>query len=213
MRLAIWFQAIKGVSAVKSGIMNIPMILSLVIISIVGGIAVTIIGYYTPFVYASTILMSIGAGLLSTFETDTGSPKWIGYQVIFGAGVGFGMQQAIIMAQTVLPNKDIPIGTAMMMFCQTLGGAVSLVVANVIFSTTLWAEIPKHAPDVVPETVIAAGASAVRDVVTSTAALAGTLQAYAISVDRVSYLTVGLSGVCFVSAWGMGWKDIRTKNV
>jgi hypothetical protein len=43
--LPIWFQAVKGASAVKSGIMNIPMVLSLVIVSIIAGIAVTTIGY------------------------------------------------------------------------------------------------------------------------------------------------------------------------
>lgn len=43
--LPIWFQAVKGASAVKSGIMNIPMVLSLVLVSIIGGIGVTIVGY------------------------------------------------------------------------------------------------------------------------------------------------------------------------
>jgi len=47
--IPIWFQAIKGVSAVESGIRNLPMILGLVIISIGSGIGITLIGYYTPF--------------------------------------------------------------------------------------------------------------------------------------------------------------------
>lgn len=97
----IWFQAIKGVSPVRSGIMNIPMVLALVIFSVLAGGLVTKLGYYTPFVYASAVLMSIGAGLLSTFTTETGSPKWIGYQVIYGAGVGLGLQQPLVAVQTV----------------------------------------------------------------------------------------------------------------
>jgi len=35
--IPIWFQAIKGVTAVKSGIMNLPMVLSLVLVSIIAG--------------------------------------------------------------------------------------------------------------------------------------------------------------------------------
>jgi len=48
--LPIWFQAVKGASAFKSGIMNLPMILTLVIVSIIGGIGVTVVGYcqYIP---------------------------------------------------------------------------------------------------------------------------------------------------------------------
>jgi hypothetical protein len=95
--LPIWFQAIKGVSATKSGIMNLPAILSLVIMSMLSGGLVTVLGYYTPFMIASSVLMSIGAGLLTTFATDTGHAKWIGYQVLFGMGVGLGMQQTLIV--------------------------------------------------------------------------------------------------------------------
>ena len=42
--IPIWFQAIKGVSAVKSGVMNLPMVLSLVFASLISGGLVTKIG-------------------------------------------------------------------------------------------------------------------------------------------------------------------------
>lgn len=58
-----WFQAIKGNSAVESGINTIPLVLSLVVASILAGQAVGRIGYYTPFAIASAIIMPIGAGL------------------------------------------------------------------------------------------------------------------------------------------------------
>ena len=43
--LPIWFQAVKGASAVKSGIMSLPMVLTLVLVSIISGIGVTLVGY------------------------------------------------------------------------------------------------------------------------------------------------------------------------
>lgn len=43
--LPIWFQAVKGASAVKSGIMNLPMVLTLVLVSIISGVGVTVVGY------------------------------------------------------------------------------------------------------------------------------------------------------------------------
>lgn len=58
-----WFQAIKGTSAVESGINTIPLVLSLVVASILAGQAVGRTGYYTPFAMASAIIMPIGAGL------------------------------------------------------------------------------------------------------------------------------------------------------
>ncbi len=111
--IPIWFQAIKGVSAVESGIRNIPMILGLVILSIVSGVIITILGYYTPWMILSSVLMATGAGLLSTFKLETGHAMWIGYQIIYGFGVGAGMQQAIIAAQTVCTLDDVPTATGM----------------------------------------------------------------------------------------------------
>ncbi|RQM05029.1 hypothetical protein DH86_00003911, partial [Scytalidium sp. 3C] len=116
--LPIWFQAIKGVSAMKSGIMNLPLILSMVLLSMLTGGIVTIIGYYTPFMIASSIFLGVAAGLLTTFKVDTGHAKWIGYQIFFGCGGGMGMQQTMVAVQASLPTADIPIGTAIMMFSQ-----------------------------------------------------------------------------------------------
>lgn len=48
------------------------MILGLVIVSIIAGIAITVLGYYTPFMILSSLLMATGAGLLSTFTVGTG---------------------------------------------------------------------------------------------------------------------------------------------
>lgn len=126
----IWFQAIKGTSATESGIRNLPMILGLVIMSIGSGIAVTVFGYYAPFMILSSILMAIGVGLISTWKVDSGSAMWIGYQALYGIGVGFGMQQALIAVQTVLPLKDVPVGTSIMNFCLTLGGALFISVGK-----------------------------------------------------------------------------------
>ena len=59
-----------------------------------------------------------------------------------------------------------------------------------------------------------ASASAVRSLVPAgSPALAGLLQAYANSVDKVFLLLVGLCGAGFIAAFGMGWVDTRRKAV
>jgi MFS family permease len=97
------------------------MILSLVVASLIGGVLVTIYGYYAPFMILSTILMGVGAGLITTFRPDTGTAHWLGFQVVYGLGVGFGMQNPVLAVQTVLNLEDIPTGTSLVMFMQTLG--------------------------------------------------------------------------------------------
>lgn len=135
--IPIWFQAIKGVSAMTSGIMTIPMVVGLVITSIMAGFLTKKTGYYTPWMYISCVITPIAAGLITTWTPHTNHSKWIGYQAMYGLGLGLGMQQPSVAAQTVLPKKDVPTGAALMFFSQTLGGSIFVSVANNIFDNRL----------------------------------------------------------------------------
>ncbi len=68
--------------------MNLPLVVSVVLFTIISGAGTTAIGYYGPFMLLSTILASIGAGLLTTFEVTTAHPAWIGFQVLYGNWIG-----------------------------------------------------------------------------------------------------------------------------
>ncbi|KAF7505295.1 hypothetical protein GJ744_001082 [Endocarpon pusillum] len=108
--IALWFQAVKGTTAVQSRINSVPMGLGLVAGSILAGAIVTSTGYCVPWMFVSAILASTGSGLITTLTRFTGHSKWIGYQALFGLGLGTGMQQPNLAAQTVLQQKDVPVG-------------------------------------------------------------------------------------------------------
>lgn len=131
--IPLWFQAIKGVSAMQSGINTIPLVLSVVVGSILSGGLVQKIGYYTPFMILGSCFMAVGAGLLTTWTMGTNTAMWIGYEIIIGFGVGCTMQHPNIAVQTVLPKHDVPIGTAVLSLCQTLGGAVFTAVGQNLY--------------------------------------------------------------------------------
>lgn len=210
--LPIWFQAVKGVSATKSGIMNLPAILGLVIVSMLAGGLVTYSGYYTPFMLLSSVLTAVGAGLLATFETDTGSSKWIGYQFIFGAGVGFGMQQTLIAVQTVLPADDVPIGTATMMFSQTLGGALFISVGQNVFTNQLIKNLHTVAPDLDTSFVLTVGATELKKEIEERF-LAGVLTAYNLALTQTFYVSVATAAISIIGAAFVEWKSMKGKKI
>lgn len=192
-------------------------------------------GYYLPWSVAGGMLSSIGSGLLSTLTPTTSTAKWVGYQILSGAGRGAGFQtvrisihlssaqstwvtanhrftvQPIIAVQNTLPPSQISIAMSILMFIQTLSGAVFLTFADVIFSTGLKSQVPQYAPKVDPQVIIAAGATGIRNVV-SVQDLPAVLKAYAKSVDHVFYLAAALGVVGVVFSFGMGWKDIRKQK-
>ena len=205
--IPIWFQAIKDVDAIKSGIDTLPMIIALVISSVTAGLLVHRIGYFTPFMIGSGVLMSIGAGLITTWTPDTRHPKWIGYQVLFGFGIGMGMQQASLAAQAVLSRKDAPIGIALVMFCQQLGGAVFVSVGQSVFTNQLVNGL-KNVAGVTPAVVVNTGATDIRHVV-DPSNLREVLVAYNGALTKTFTVALAMSCLSIIGALCIEWKSIK----
>lgn len=77
--------------------------------------------------------MAVGTGMVTTLTTHTRDAQWIGYLIVLGVGVGNSMQHANLAVQAILEKRDIPIGTAMLSLCQTLGGAVFTAVGQNLY--------------------------------------------------------------------------------
>ena len=213
--IPIWFQAIKGTTATESGIRNLPMILSLVVMSILSGIVITNVGYYTPFMILASIFMSVGAGLLSTFAVGSGHSQWMGYQIIYGFGVGFGMQQALIAAQTVLHIDDVPVGTSIVMFAQTLGGALFISVGQNIFTNRLLGNLAANVPHLDPSIVLRTGATSLKDAITHVNPnyLPNVLISYNKAIDQTFYVSVAMAALSLFGALGVEWKSVKGKKI
>ncbi|GAB1197136.1 hypothetical protein APSETT444_006426 [Aspergillus pseudonomiae] len=210
--LPIWFQAIKGVSATRSGIMNLPLLLPMIVASIAAGACVTMVGYYTPFMIATPILISIGGGLLSTLNVDSGDAAWIGYQVLYGIGVGLGLQQPMIVVQAALPIADVPTATAFVMFSQTLGGALFVSIAQNVFQNQLRKNILARAPEVDVAKVVGAGATMLRQAV-SQDILPTVLEAYNDAITETFYAAVAIGAIALFAALPIQWLSVKGKKI
>jgi hypothetical protein len=189
------------------------------------------IGHYIPVALFAAVLLSVGSGLIATFTPGTSTGKWIGYQILYGAGRGLGLQmvswilpslvpvytwlmiyprQPLLAVQNTVPPQQLPLAMALTIFSQSFGAAVFLSLAELIFSNSFRTLIGKNAPSVDAESVIGAGATGFRRFVSGTD-LAGVLVAYSQSINRVFYLAAAMGAGCFVFALGMGWKNLKHK--
>ncbi|KAK2626637.1 hypothetical protein QTJ16_003812 [Diplocarpon rosae] len=210
--LPIWFQAVKDASAVKSGIMNIPMVLSLIVLSILSGILVTVIGYYAPFMILSSVFFAIGAGLLSTLTPESDHSKWIGYQCIAGIGIGLGMQQSLIAVQTVLDISLVPIGTSIVIFLQTLGGALFVSIGLNVFTNELVESLGKYAPDVNPLIVLSIGATSLQKDLPADQ-LPGVKLAYNAALTQAFLVAAVMAALTIIGAAAVEWKSVKGKKI
>lgn len=104
------------------------------------------VGYYTPFLILGSVLMSVGGGLLYTLKTDASTGVWVGYQILFSAGLGMSLEQCNIAIQTVLPREKIPAGTSLIILVRSLGGSIAIAICQTVFEQKL----RKNLADILP---------------------------------------------------------------
>ncbi|KAF3764978.1 MFS general substrate transporter [Cryphonectria parasitica EP155] len=206
--LPIYYQGVKGVSAVLSGVYLLPIVLPQLASAVIGGTLVSKIGYVPPFALVGGSLGAIGSGLFSLFQPDTPTGEWVGFSIITGLGRGIALQMPLMAIQAVVSQEEMSQAMAFAVWCQYIGPTVFLTLYNTVFDTSLTTEIQKYAPGVSAELVIAAGATRFREVVTPQQ-LPGVLKAFSTSLDHTFYLQAGAGVVAWFAAWGMGWKKLQ----
>lgn len=205
--LPIWFQTVKLVAALNSGVYTLPLVLALVVSSIMNGIATQKIGYYMPSMLLSPSIMAIGEGLLSTLTRSAPQSHWISFQFLSGFGLGMGMQTGSLAVQTVLPMADVSMGVALIFFAQQLGGAVFTTVGQTILSNLLVAKL-SLIKGIDVESIINNGATELVHLVPAED-IDQVISVYDFALTKIFLAAMGLAFAALISACGMEWKSIK----
>ncbi|KAL4757202.1 uncharacterized protein BDW70DRAFT_163740 [Aspergillus foveolatus] len=209
--IPIWFQAIRGASAVRSGIDSLPMILANVVGIILSGALTTSLGYYAP----SSLPAASSprwARALSQLSPST-SPSPVGSDFfLYGLGVGCGFQQGGVAAQAVLALPYVSVGTVIVMFLQMLGGALFASVAQSLFTTKLTENLAAlEIPSLDSVAVIYAGATGLRELVAEEQ-LPAVLDAYNGPLIKVFQLALIMGCLSTVGALGIEWRSVKKSD-
>ncbi|KAI0172762.1 MFS gliotoxin efflux transporter glia [Hypoxylon sp. FL1284] len=207
--LPIYFQSVKGASAIQSGVDNLPIVIAVAIFAVVGGLVVSKTGLPTPTMFVGAMLGTIGCGLLYTLEIDTPSGKWIGYQILTGSAIAFSVQNGLNIAQASVTAEDLPAVTANLYFFQTVGGAFTVSSAQAAFINQALDRLRTSAPDVDAARLIAAGASELRRVFTPEE-LPGVLVAYMQGLKAVFAVSIAFCGIAFFNTLIIPWGRLET---
>lgn len=208
--LPIYFQSIKNVSAAQSGIRNLPLILGISLLTVVSGGLITATGHFGSLMVIGSVLATIGCGLIYMFELDTGSSKWIGYQIVVGVGLGLGVQIPIIVNQASVAPSDLSSVSAVTLFVQTLGGAIWIAAGQAAFVNKLVQRLPELAPGVDIALVVATGASELRKTFDAKD-ITGILDAYMDGLKLSFLLCIVLAGVGMIVSMFMKWVNLKGK--
>lgn len=120
--------------------------------------------------------------------------------------------QPLVAVQNSLPQSQIAVSMALLIFFQTIGGSLWLSFAETTFNSGLQNALTKYAPDISPEEVASAGASGIRLLIPE-ANVEGVIMSYNEAIQHVFWLAAGVGAIGFFFSLGLGWKSVKKPKV
>ncbi|KAF4457249.1 hypothetical protein F53441_813 [Fusarium austroafricanum] len=209
--LPTYYQLVRGYTPVKSGYMMLPIIIAATIGSLIHGAGTSAFGYYTPFMLFASIIMPIAAGLITTFKIDTSFERLIIYTALSGLAYGIGFIGPQTAVQTILPDQDVPLGLSIMLFAQSFGPAVTVPIAQVLFTSQLSVNLNNVVPGLNQTNISNNGLTEMVSNVPP-AISREVLVAIDKSLGQTLYLVVGLASMAIVGGLMTEWRSVKEKR-
>ncbi len=158
--LPLFLQLVKGASALHSGLLVLPLLVSSALSTTLSGLIMARTGRYKIFPLLGLAAMSLGLFLFSTLGTS-GSRLTAGvFMVVFGIGFGMVTQILVVAIQNAVEQREIGTATASANLFRALGGSVGVAVFGAVFSNGLRHWLPRELPGSVPHGITATGLQA-----------------------------------------------------
>jgi len=189
--LPLYQQTVQGASATNSGLLLLPMLLAMMVVSLIAGRVTTTTGKYKAFPILGGALITVGLYLLSTM--DTGTTRFMSgvFMAVLGAGMGFLMQITMLVAQNSVEMRDLGVGSSSATLFRTIGGSFGVSLFGALFN------------DQVQSTMSARAGGSAASVTSGSAQLDPATIGKLPAAVKDAYLHAVASGTHQVFLWGM----------
>lgn len=140
--LPLFQQTVQGASATNSGLLMLPMMIPVVIVSTIAGKIMSATGTYKTFPVVGTLFLTAGLGLLATMDNHTSPLLTSLYMVLVGIGLGFTVQMAGTIAQNTVSLRDMGAAMSSVNLFRTLGGSLGVAVFGSLFTRAVQPTLP-----------------------------------------------------------------------
>lgn len=131
--IPLFVQGVIGVNSTMSGYVLIPLMLSSIVTSIIGGRLMSKVSYRAILVTSMT-LMTVGFILLSQITVDTTKFQMVCYMIIAGLGMGAVYPTVGTAAQSAVESSTRGVATSCSQFFRSIGGTIGISVFGTLLS-------------------------------------------------------------------------------
>jgi EmrB/QacA subfamily drug resistance transporter len=137
----VFVQGAQGRSATASGLALIPLLLTWTFMSFLCGQIISRTGRYRAFPIIGSVLVIVGAVLLSLLDADSSALQVAIAVAMIGAGMGTMVQTYIIATQNSVAATVVGTATAALQFFRSMGGSLAVAGLGALLAARLTAEL------------------------------------------------------------------------
>jgi len=135
--LPLYLQAVTGVSATNSGLLLLPLLGGMIVLSAATGQLISRWGRLRIFPIVGMAIAAVGYYLFSTMSPATGFVTVAVFMFITGVGLGFVNPVLSLSAQLAVDRARIGVATTSVSVTRSLGAGVGVAVLGSVFTTAL----------------------------------------------------------------------------
>lgn len=136
--IPLYYQAVLGHSALKSGVDMLGLVLTFGLSATVGGILTKMSGHYYPQLLLCPLIGILASGLMYNIKLHSSSGYHVGTQILLGLALGPMVQSPMIAAQANCPDKRLVArAMALIAFGQRFGGGVGASLTGAMLAAQL----------------------------------------------------------------------------
>ena len=144
--LPLFQQTVQGASATSSGLLLLPLMIPVVLVSLIAGRVMSRTGRYKIFPVLGGAFLTAGMALLATMGTGTSRTNTSLYMVLAGTGIGFLLQMTTTIAQNSVQMRDIGAASAAVNLFRTIGGSIGVAIFGSLFTRAVQGRLPGTGP-------------------------------------------------------------------
>ena len=204
--LPLYYEAVKGLSPILSGVALFPETFTVAPGAFTVGFLISRTGHYRWAVWTGWVITTLGLGFLYLLDVNTTTVQWIMMNLVVGVGLGFNYSALGVVLQAATSEEDMSSAVAMFTFFRLFGQAIGVVIGGVVFQNQIKTKLLEAPPDLAAMAEeYASDGSALAQLIIAlppTPSKVILIQAYADSLKMFWIVLTAISAAAlFVSLW------------
>ncbi|NTW03119.1 MAG: MFS transporter [Oscillochloris sp.] len=152
----LFVQGVLGLSASESGMVMLPMAITMPVVGIITGQLIARFGSLRPLMIGGIGIMSLGVILLTTLTTDSTPGMVAFYLFITALGMGTVMPVTTLTVQSAIAPQMLGVATSATQFIRSIGSTIGTAVIGTLVTGGYVSALSANAPEGVPADAVTA---------------------------------------------------------